>query len=157
MLVPSDLSDVSLEALRAAIALGEIVDAQIHVVHALDGPGAPPVWYGAQAQELYKEFLAERRLDARRQLEQQLIHAKRDRVPEVGIHVDTGRPDETILRAIEDLQIDLVVMGTSARSGLQAWTMGNTTERLVSQMPCSLLAVKPRGFECPVAALKQPA
>ena len=158
VLVPDDLSDVSLEALRTAISLGQIVDAQIHVLHAVHGPGPPPLWYGREAQELFKEFSDERLADAKRQLEQQLIRAESGCLPdEVAIHVAAGRPDEAILRAIEDLRIDLVVMGTSARAGLQALTMGNTTERLVSQMPCSLLAVKPRDFECPIATLKKPA
>jgi universal stress protein E len=155
VLVPSDLSDVSLEALRAAVALGEIVDARIYALHALEGPGPPPLWYGRQAQELFKEFAAERRADAKRQLAKQLVQAECDQLPDdLRIHVAAGRPDEAILRAIEDLEIDLVVMGTSARSGLQGLTMGNTTERLVSKMPCSLLAVKPSGFEYPVTTLK---
>ncbi len=99
VLVPSDLGDVSLEALRAAVALGEIVDAQIHVLHALDERSAPPLWYGRQAQEVFKDFSGERRSDAKRQLEQQLIRAECDRLPDdVGIHVARGRPDEAILR-----------------------------------------------------------
>ena len=105
-------------------------------------------------QELYEQFSEERRIEATRQLEKQLLAADCNCLPDdVEIHVAKGHPDETILRRIEDLRIDLVVMGTSGRSGIQALTMGNTTERLISKMRCSLLAVKPDGFKCPVADL----
>jgi len=151
ILIPSDLSAVSLEALRVAVTCGEIVDARLHALHVLVGPGPPPPWYGREAQELYEQFTDERRIEATRQLEKQLLAADCNCLPNaVEIHVANGRPDETILRTIEDLRIDLVVMGTSARSGIQALTMGNTTERLISKMRCSLLAVKPIGLECPL-------
>jgi universal stress protein E len=42
------------------------------------------------------------------------------------------------------------VMGTSARSGLSNLVLGNTAERLISHMKCSVIAVKPHDFECPV-------
>jgi len=158
ILVPSDLSEVSLEALRLAITCGQIVDARIHVLHALEGPGAPPPWYGRQAKELFDEFSDERRVESKRRLQEQIAQADGSKLPHgPQIHIADGRADEAILRAIEDLRIGLVVMGTAARSGLQALTLGNTTERLVSQMQCSLLAVKPRDFECPIAAREGPA
>jgi universal stress protein E len=42
--------------------------------------------------------------------------------------------------------VDLVVMGTMARSGLSGLIMGNTAERLLQRLPCSVMAVKPEGF-----------
>jgi len=39
-------------------------------------------------------------------------------------------------------------MGTMARSGFSRMLIGNTAERLLPQIPCSLLAVKPDDFEC---------
>jgi universal stress protein E len=156
ILVPSDLSEVSLEALRLAVNCGQIIGARIHVLHALAGPGAPPSWYGDQAKHLFNKFTVERRAEVARALEEQLAQAGGSQLPgDVPIHIAEGQPDEAILRAIEDLQIGLVVMGTAARAGLQVLTLGNTTERLVSQMQCSLLAVKPRGFECPISTLEK--
>ena len=66
------------------------------------------------------------------------------------VHVVDGPPDEAILKAIDDFHIDLVVMGTSARSGLSNLVLGNTAERMISHMKCSVIAVKPHDFECPV-------
>ena len=66
------------------------------------------------------------------------------------VHVVDGPADEAILKAINDFQIDLVVMGTSARSGFTNLVLGNTAERLISHMKCSVIAVKPHDFVCPV-------
>jgi len=46
--------------------------------------------------------------------------------------------------------IDLVVMGTVARGGIAGLLMGNTAERVLRKLPCSVMAVKPDGFVSPV-------
>jgi nucleotide-binding universal stress UspA family protein len=46
--------------------------------------------------------------------------------------------------------IDLVVMGTVARSGIRGLVMGNTAERVLQRLRGSVLAVKPPGFVSPV-------
>ena len=47
-------------------------------------------------------------------------------------------------------RIDLVVMGTVARAGIAGMLIGNTAERVLRKLPCSVLTVKPDGFESPV-------
>jgi nucleotide-binding universal stress UspA family protein len=43
------------------------------------------------------------------------------------------------------------VLGTVARTGLTGLLMGNTTERILGDVTCSVLAVKPPGFVSPIA------
>jgi len=45
---------------------------------------------------------------------------------------------------------DVVVMGTVARGGLAELLIGNTAERVLQKLSCSVVAVKPDNFECPV-------
>jgi universal stress protein E len=152
ILVPSDLSDVSLEALRVAVNATPLADTQIHLLHALDRPVGPPLWYGYVPPQMVQDYVAEQHASAKKKLHDQLAQAQiRSLQHGVQVHVVEGRADEVILQAIDDFHVGLVVMGTSARSGIHSLALGNTTERLVSQMRCSLLAVKPRGFECPVS------
>jgi universal stress protein E len=157
ILVPSDFSDVSLEALRIAVNGGQFVDTQLHVVHALQGQLGPPAWYGRVPRQMVEEYIAVQRAEAKKKLHEQLARTG-GRALQMGahVHVIDGPPDEVILKAIVDLHIDLVVMGTSARSGISSLVLGNTTERLISHMKCSLLAVKPPGFECPVSLTAEP-
>lgn len=46
--------------------------------------------------------------------------------------------------------VDLVVMGTVARSGLFGMVIGNTAERILNDLECSVLAIKPEGFVSPI-------
>ena len=48
------------------------------------------------------------------------------------------------------LQVDCIVMGTVARTGIRGFIMGNTAETILEQIDCSVLAIKPPGFVTPV-------
>ncbi|MCG8354550.1 MAG: universal stress protein [Kiloniellales bacterium] len=65
-------------------------------------------------------------------------------------HVPKGRAAEAIPTLARDLSIDLIVMGTVARSGIPGLIIGNTAESVLSQIRCSVLAVKPPDFVTPV-------
>jgi nucleotide-binding universal stress UspA family protein len=56
-----------------------------------------------------------------------------------------------IMDHIRDTNTDLVVLGTRGKTDLRTLFMGTTAERVVTHAPCSILAVKPEGFVCPVA------
>lgn len=49
------------------------------------------------------------------------------------------------------LDSDLIVMGTVGRVGIPGLLIGNTAERILGDMSCSVLAVKPPGFVSPVS------
>jgi nucleotide-binding universal stress UspA family protein len=61
-----------------------------------------------------------------------------------------GRPSERIELAIREQDAHLVVMSTLGRAGLPGAIIGNTAERVFKQVECSVLAIKPEGFESPV-------
>lgn len=55
-----------------------------------------------------------------------------------------------ILTFAREKNVDLVVMGTVARSGLTGMMIGNTAERILDDLQCSLLALKPDSFVSPI-------
>jgi nucleotide-binding universal stress UspA family protein len=61
-----------------------------------------------------------------------------------------GEPEDVIPEFVVAEGIDLVVMGTVARVGIAGMLIGNTAERVLRKLPCSVLTVKPDGFESPV-------
>jgi nucleotide-binding universal stress UspA family protein len=65
-------------------------------------------------------------------------------------HLLRGLPQTEIPEFARELKADLVVMGTVARTGLSGFFMGNTAETILNQLDCSVLAIKPQGFETPV-------
>jgi len=46
--------------------------------------------------------------------------------------------------------VDLIVMGTLARAGVEGLLIGNTAEKILSRIDCSVLALKPEGFVSPI-------
>ncbi len=67
------------------------------------------------------------------------------------LHVIKGAAKAVIPRKARELDVDLIVMGTVARSGIPGFFMGNTAESILHQIDCSLLAVKPPSFVSPVS------
>ena len=47
-------------------------------------------------------------------------------------------------------KVELIVMGTLSRSGVAGFFIGNTAEKVLRQVDCSVLTVKPEGFITPV-------
>ncbi|MEO8271470.1 MAG: universal stress protein, partial [Aureliella sp.] len=67
-----------------------------------------------------------------------------------GMHLLKGRAPEVIERFVRDNAIDLIVMGTLARSGIAGMLIGNTAEQVLDRIECSLLALKPYSFASPI-------
>jgi len=67
-----------------------------------------------------------------------------------GVHLLNGDPAPAIVELVKKQNIDLIVMGTIARTGIPGMLMGNTAERLLDRVECSILAIKPDGYFSPV-------
>jgi len=65
-------------------------------------------------------------------------------------HLVKGWARKEIPALAKRIEADLVVMGTVARTGIRGFIMGNTAETILNQIDCSVLAIKPPGFETPV-------
>jgi len=71
-------------------------------------------------------------------------------VHELQLHVIKGPAQHVVPEIAHDLAVDLVVMGTVARTGIAGLFMGNTAETILTQLNCSVLTIKPPGFISPV-------
>ena len=60
---------------------------------------------------------------------------------------------EAIVKLAKGKAIDLLVMGTVCRTGLPGFIIGNTAEKVLSEVNCSVLTVKPEGFVTPVTLM----
>lgn len=66
------------------------------------------------------------------------------------LHLVKGRVRKVIPVLANRLKADLIVMGTVARTGVPGFITGNAAESVLHQIDCSVLAIKPMGFETPV-------
>lgn len=66
------------------------------------------------------------------------------------IHLVKGDPGSAIPGTLEQLGADILFMGTISRSGLTGFVIGNTSEKILHQLECSVVVTKPEGFVSPV-------
>ncbi|WP_225927111.1 universal stress protein [Vibrio alfacsensis] len=66
------------------------------------------------------------------------------------VHHLHGTPDDEIPNWILEKDIDVLVMGTVARSGIQGLLVGNTAENIFQTVNCSLVVLKPDNFVSPI-------
>lgn len=135
ILVPTDGSSPSLGALDEAAELAASQDATIHVVYVLDA-----TMLGDVGDVTVLESLEE---TAENAVERAVARAEEAGVAAVEGTVERGTPHRTILQYIDDHDIDLVVMGTHGRTGLNRLLLGSVTEKLVRLSPVPVLTIRP--------------
>jgi universal stress protein E len=154
ILVATDLQPSSEGALRLGVTLARQLNARIYVLHVVEyqldevcNIGLPD----AKQDDYRRKVRAHAQHTLQTQLEKVDYRSLGPRL-EVHLRGDVGLPDVAIQHFIQSHHIHLVVMGTIARGGIPGITIGNTAERLLPEVHCSVLAVKPPDFICPVAA-----
>jgi nucleotide-binding universal stress UspA family protein len=129
ILVPTDFSDPSAEALATAMTL-----AQGAASFALP----PPIDVATVPIDMEK--VLERVTDG--------LRAEEKRVLEAGLKCETamlvGRPDAEIVTRATSTGAELIVMGTHGRSGLAHALLGSVAERVVQHARCPVLIVPKR-------------
>jgi universal stress protein E len=70
------------------------------------------------------------------------LHAK--------VHLLKGPAPQVIAQLAAEEQVELMVMGSIGRSGIDGVLIGNTAEQVLSKVYCSVLALKPDGFITPI-------
>ncbi|MCA9137003.1 MAG: universal stress protein [Planctomycetales bacterium] len=136
------------DILELAYSIAERDHAQLHVVSVWD------LWMEQSLRRRAGDAevdaaLASRQAKVRKDLDAVLQVPFAD-TSQIKVHLHRGKASETILAVAEKVEADLIVMGTVCRSGVAGFLIGNTAENLLSDVTCSVLAIKPDGFESPV-------
>ena len=151
VLAATDLSEVGEDVIGAGVTLGRALSVQLTVMHVVDSDVDRRIARTGASEEEIARWRAEARNDAEEQLHDQLA-ATGYRSLQKGVHTQLaeGVADACLLSAIEELHVDMLIMASAGRGGIPGMLFGNTAERLLPALPCSLLAVKPADFVCPV-------
>jgi universal stress protein E len=56
--------------------------------------------------------------------------------------VSQGKPHREIISAVADGRFDLIIMGTAGRRGLAKFLIGSVTEKVIRELPVSIITVK---------------
>lgn len=146
-----ELADVGEKVLRFAVAAAQFTHSRLLVVHAAQYP----LEGGLMRTESTRQDIFKYKQKVRDEAEQELTRrlSKTDyRTIQEGtlVSVEPGDPVVVIGQAVRSHQADLLVVGTHGRSGLSALLVGNSVERILADVPCSVLAIKPDDFICPI-------
>jgi nucleotide-binding universal stress UspA family protein len=138
IVVGLDFSQMSEHALEVAVNLArQAHGAELHLVHV----AAPPVAGIELAPTL---DLAEMADTARTKLAEVIV--RMTEWPEIKgfAHVVMGIAERELARIADDVEADLIVIGTHGRRGLDRAVFGSVAEHVVRFAPCSVLTVRPR-------------
>jgi universal stress protein E len=134
--------------LERALTMADLLDGRLSVVQAWIAFGEEMLASHMSRREL-EEYVA-----SARAREQQDLHALTrpfaERMKNATIDLVKGEPEDVIPKFVGANGIDLVVMGTVARTGIPGLLIGNTAERVLQRLRVSVLATKPPGFQSAV-------
>jgi len=138
VLVPLDFSDGSLKALHYAVQFAEQFGSKLILIHVVE---VYPIDYvfGLKAALDSNQWQIEQ---ARAQLERMCESLAWPRSVCAERVVLFGKPFHQICDAAMERSVDLIIIATHGRTGLQRLQMGSTAERVVRHAPCPVLVVR---------------
>ena len=139
--------DCSAAILAAAseIAAGE--NAEFHVCHAYAVAGEHLLHSPSPAE--YRKYIHSVRENIEESLNA-LLAPLRLRTGDARVHILKGDAGQILTALAAELPAELLVMGTVGRTGVKGLLIGETAERMLRAVNCSVLALKPRGFRSPL-------
>ncbi|HVY32255.1 MAG TPA: universal stress protein [Polyangiaceae bacterium] len=138
ILVTTDFEPSSAEALDVAMSLAQAFDAKLTLLHVWELPIYPYMEFMLNSEVITSiEDRAVKRLD-------EAITKVRAVLPSANSMLKTGTPWGGIIDAINELEPDLVVMGTHGRRGFSHLMLGSVAEKVVQLSPTPVLTVRPK-------------
>ncbi len=139
ILFPTDFLEGSKKAILMAVDLAKKYSAELYIVHVIHdvlkstGLYVPHV----AADELYRSLEEE----AQKQIKKEYAEETRG-MEGIKYAILRGVPYEEISRYAEKEGIDLIVIASHARKGLDRLFFGSTAEKVVKHAPCAVLTVR---------------
>lgn len=137
-LVPIDFSEYASHALDYAISLASKLGARLTLLHVIQ---SLPMGGADMGVTLPYTYLQDMEAEITRSLE-----TYRERVSAAGLEgeiaVVHGVPFNEIIATAKTQQVDLIVMGTHGRTGLQHVLLGSVAEKVVRLAPCPVLVAR---------------
>lgn len=133
ILVPLDGSANSGQALAQAIHLAKACESKLYLLNVVYQNPEYFAWVPMLEEKQEKEA-------------QELLDRAKEEVAKEHVSCElllrTGeQPYECIVREAKEKQIDLIVMGSHGRSGLERMLLGSVTAKVIGHAPCAVLVI----------------
>jgi nucleotide-binding universal stress UspA family protein len=137
ILFPCDLTDNSLKVLPYVLSLAEKYDSKVYLLYVDD----LYVWGGNFIPHPSLTVLQKESLEAARKAMDRVCEERLQGCPNFQRKVVSGDPVSEIVKEIEAEGINMVVMGTHGRRGLEERIFGSVAENVVKKSPVPVLVI----------------
>jgi nucleotide-binding universal stress UspA family protein len=142
ILVATDFSEASAAALAYGRELAHALGSSLHVLHVVGNVVAGAV-VGIEGYTTdYVTLQREVEHGARKHLETIVTEDDRRALAAKTIVLTSNTPAQSIVSYAKDAGIDLVIVGTHGRGGIEHFAIGSVAERVVRLAPCPVLTIR---------------
>ena len=139
ILFPTDFSESAENASHYAISLAQKYGGKIYAVHVIE-PFTYTVDFGIDYSAQYKEM----ETSAKKLLNEIVASLKKSKIDVEGVLL-SGEPFVEIIKYAKKKQVNLIIMATHGRTGIEHMLMGSVAEKVVRKSPCPVLSIKKAG------------
>ena len=137
ILAPTDFSELSKRGVRYALEMARDTSAEVIIYHVIDLGDEPP--------DIHAPFgpYHDMREDHRRVMDKFLSDAFSDCIDLVEVRqvVEFGRSFKNIVELANQESVDVIVMATHGRTGLEHMILGSVTEKVVARATRPVLVI----------------
>lgn len=158
ILVPTDFSALAQQALQYALAEARLHHARLTLLHILPHRTGTDVYYVTGTPGTQVRFdpvsggalptpVSSQPTVLLHDHDEEALQQLRDMMPadfadSWDVEVAIGDPAATIVRVAQEHGVDLIVMGTHGRTGLQHVLLGSVAENVIRHATCPVLTVR---------------
>jgi nucleotide-binding universal stress UspA family protein len=143
ILAATDFSEYSKVALDICLGVSRCMKTKLYVLHSIEKfPHGSRHLSSSTTPEDIKQKLEESAIDKVKAMIPEEIMEKGGIVPLVRF----GKPFNEILQTAKEKNVDLLVIGTHGRAGVDRVILGSVAERIVRKAPCPVMVIKGRKY-----------
>ena len=140
ILFPIDFTENSSKILPYVLSVSEKYDAMIYLLHVVEDISQ---WSGYLVPYISLDQYQENASKDAEEIFGKICEEQLQSYPNFQKSILTGDPAQEILKAIESEEIDLVIMGTHGRKGLEHVFFGSVAENVLRKSPVPVLVINP--------------
>jgi nucleotide-binding universal stress UspA family protein len=139
ILIPTDFSDTAALAMEHAVKMAKLLDSEITLLHVLS-----TFSFRVNLPEVDVDESQNTKLSGAigAKLSELAENIRKNSGVKVNTMITSGRIREEVVRVAEDIDADIIIVGTHGVSGLKEFFMGSNSFRIVSDASCPVLSIQ---------------
>jgi len=140
ILCPIDFSEYSEKAVIYAKELAKTFNSKLYIIHIIYEPAEFTGFYVPHIS--FDKIKSEIKSGAQKLMDEFINKNLKD-FTNFEVIVTIGDPAEEIIKFSNDKDIDLIVIGSQGKKGLEKFVFGSTAEKVVKRAVCPVMCIKP--------------